>query len=117
MSQRGVRFVEGWVSKNVYPGEYEPVGDLSEICQLAEQCFAIAAAEGISREEIEEDLGSVHDFISAAVESQMEEGARMPPRADHPRVDHDAGQMPWSPHRRWPVQQNNGTTKPRYEKH
>ena len=73
MSKRGVRFVEGWVSENVHPTAYVLDDDSLEARQYAVQCLAAAEAEGISKKEIEEDLGNIVAYMTGAINSQIDE--------------------------------------------
>jgi hypothetical protein len=72
MSKRGVRFVERWVSEWVHPITYWDEDGL-EARQYAVQCLAAAEAEGISKKEIEEDLGNIVGYMAGANNSQMDE--------------------------------------------
>lgn len=70
MSHRGIDFANHWVSENINAGPYAPEdGPHPEAEAAVERLVADAAEEGISREEIEEDLGDLQEFISAAFES------------------------------------------------
>jgi hypothetical protein len=68
VSERGRRFVEGWVTEHVHPTGYEPEGDNSEARQLTELCLAAARAKGISKKEIEEDIGNIEDYMSEVID-------------------------------------------------
>ena len=68
MSECGRRFVEGWVNEHVHPTGYEAEGDTSETRQLTELCLAAARAKGISKKEIEEDIGDIDDYMSEAID-------------------------------------------------
>jgi hypothetical protein len=76
MSERGRRFIEGWVDENVHATGYEPEGDNSEARQLAKLCLAEAKAKGISRKEIEEHVGDINDYMSEAIENANDEEVR-----------------------------------------
>src|SRR5262245_22411374 len=62
MSQRGIDFLEGWIVEHInadaYPTENDPWVEA-----FVEECLAEAAKSGISRKEIEEDLGDLEDRI------------------------------------------------------
>lgn len=66
MSKRAIDFVNGWVFENINAGPYDP-GD-AVVNSHVEQLLMDARAEGISKEEIEEDMGVVTDVISTALE-------------------------------------------------
>ncbi|HZG08722.1 MAG TPA: hypothetical protein VEZ70_07080 [Allosphingosinicella sp.] len=69
MSQRGIDFANHWVSENINAGPYAPEdGPHPEAAASVEALLREAAEARISREEIEEDLGDLHDFVSEAFE-------------------------------------------------
>jgi hypothetical protein len=63
MSQRGIDFMNEWLRKNINADAF-PEPDDERIKEYAEQCLADARAKGISKQEIEEDMGSVEDCIA-----------------------------------------------------
>jgi len=70
MSQRGIDFANEWVSENINAGPYAPEdGPHPEAEEAVERLVAEAAEKGISREEMEADLGDLGEFISGAFES------------------------------------------------
>lgn len=73
MSKRVFRFVEGWVSENVHPVAYEPDENSLEARQFAVQCLAAAEAEGITRKEIEEEVGDIVAYITGLINSHLDE--------------------------------------------
>lgn len=72
MSGRGVRFVEGWVSERVHPAEYELDENGPAARRYAAQCLAAAAAEGISKSEIEDGLGNIVGYMTGAINSRID---------------------------------------------
>ena len=66
MSKRAKDSVNGWVVENVNAGPSDP-GD-AVVNSHVEQLLIEAQAQGISKEEIEEDMGDVSDVISTALE-------------------------------------------------
>jgi hypothetical protein len=68
MSQRGADFMTEWLRENINADAY-PAPDDEQIEEYAERCLAAASAEGISQEEIEEDMGAIEDCIADAMES------------------------------------------------
>ena len=72
MSKRAVEFLEEWVSENmVKPVAGAPEGDDSEARLRAEECVIAAKEEGIAREDIEEEVGDLVDYMSAAIEKAV----------------------------------------------
>jgi hypothetical protein len=72
MSKRAVQFLEEWVSENmVKPVAGAPVGDDSEARLRAEECVIAAKEEGIAKEDIEEEVGDLVDYMSAAIEKAV----------------------------------------------
>jgi len=65
MSKRGTDFRETWISENINAGP----DDDSEANFFAEECLADAAQAGISKEEIEEDVGNLVDYMLDAMGS------------------------------------------------
>ncbi|HMJ31821.1 MAG TPA: hypothetical protein VK512_24165 [Xanthobacteraceae bacterium] len=72
MSKRAVEFLEEWVSENmVKPVAGAPEGDDSEARLRAEECVIAAKEEGIAKEDIEEEVGDLVDYMSAAIEKAV----------------------------------------------
>ena len=72
MSKRAVEFLEEWVSENIVkPVAGVPEGDDSEARLRAEECVIAAKEEGIAREDIEEEVGDLVDYMSAAIEKAV----------------------------------------------
>lgn len=81
MSKRVELFLSGWIFENVNAGPYDPGPAVVE--PLVEQLLTDAAAEGITREEIEESRGDVDDIISDALEAATDnEVARLAAKGD-----------------------------------
>jgi hypothetical protein len=69
MSKRALEFLEEWVSENmVKPVAGAPEGDDSEARLRAEECLIAAKEEGIAKEDIEEEVGDLVDYMSVAIE-------------------------------------------------
>jgi hypothetical protein len=72
MSKRAVEFLEEWVSENtVKPVAGAPEGDDSEARLRVEECVIAAKEEGIAKEDIEEEVGDLVDYMSAAIEKAV----------------------------------------------
>lgn len=82
MSKRGIDFATGWISENVNAGPYLEEND-PQLAILANELEVAAQAEGISRNDIEEDMGSLEDVIAQALESATDdEVARLAAKDD-----------------------------------
>jgi hypothetical protein len=76
MSERGVRFLEIWIDRNVLtPALY--ILDREMQKTLMRNCIEDAAQEGISRTEIEEEIGDLAAFLADIVEHQRAVGDQM----------------------------------------
>ena len=74
MSQIGIDFANRWVAENIQPTFYAPDGGLHPETETTLARFLADAEEaGISREEVEEDMGDLSDLLSAALEEATEE--------------------------------------------
>jgi hypothetical protein len=68
MSQLGIDFANQWVAENIQPSVYAPEDGLHPETESAlERFLADAESDGISRQEIEEDIGDLAEFISSAL--------------------------------------------------
>lgn len=67
---RGSEFVEQWIQENVHPEAYvdENGGD-PRPRRLAQSCIADAKVAGISRSELEEDIGNLEDHMAQAIDA------------------------------------------------
>jgi hypothetical protein len=69
MSQRGIDFANHWVFENINAGPYAPEdGPHPEADAAVEALIREASQVGITRQEIEEDVGDLLDFVSDAFE-------------------------------------------------
>jgi len=83
VSKRGTDFLEAWVSENINPEGYAPEGDDSRAKELAEQCLFAAKAQGITKDELEEDVGDIVDYMADAAEDATDaEVARLAAKDD-----------------------------------
>ena len=76
MSERGMLFVEEWLSNNIQAAGYGPADDQSQAATYAEDCLAAAAKKGITKNEIEEDYGDLVDHMSGAIEDANDAKAK-----------------------------------------
>jgi hypothetical protein len=82
MSNRAASFVEQWVSENaVKPVEGAQGGDNSEARLRAD------AAEGIAREDIEEETGDLVGYMGAVIANLVNHPEREAPSTDDIRED------------------------------
>lgn len=63
MSERGAEFLLSWVEANIEAQERPPGWDKAEAAGKAEQCLAEAEASGISRAEIEAEVGPIAEYM------------------------------------------------------
>lgn len=69
MSERGLEFAERWVTENIRPSLYLTEDDDSpDAREAVRQLVEDAAEEGITRGEIEEDVGDLGDYVRSALE-------------------------------------------------
>ena len=68
MSQRGIDFANDWVSENIVAEGYGPEdGPDPAVAAALTSMLDAARDKGIPREEIENDMGDLEDFISQAI--------------------------------------------------
>jgi hypothetical protein len=83
MSVRGREFVDHWVFENINAGPYQPEGDISEARAKADELVAVAQDQGVSKGEMEEEVGDLADYLSGAMESATDaEVARLAAKDD-----------------------------------
>jgi Protein of unknown function (DUF2934) len=88
MSNRAANFVEQWVSENaVKPLEGAPGGDNSEARLRAEACLIAAKAEGMAREDIEEETGDLVAYMGAVIATLVNHPEREAPSTEDIRED------------------------------
>jgi hypothetical protein len=81
MSVRGREFVDHWVFENINAGPYQPDGGMAEGRRKAEALMIVAQAQGVSKIEIEEEVGDLAAYLSGAIESATDaEVARLTAR-------------------------------------
>jgi hypothetical protein len=59
------------LGKHVKPVSGAPEGDDSEARLRAEECLIAAKEEGIAKEDIEEEVGDLVDYMSVAIEKAV----------------------------------------------
>ena len=68
MSRAGIEFANHWVAENIQPTVLAPDnGAHPQTEETLGHMLADAETAGISRREIEEDMGDLSEFISAAL--------------------------------------------------
>jgi hypothetical protein len=67
MSKRGIDFLEKWMAEHL-PNAF--TDDPAAITDLADQAIKAAEKEGISLDEITEEVGSVFDVIFDAMQNR-----------------------------------------------
>ena len=67
MSERGLEFAERWVLENVQATVCAPEdGPTAEADEALRQLIEDAGEQGISRDEMEEDIGDLADYVQGA---------------------------------------------------
>ena len=69
MSGRGIDFLENWVNRNVTLSDRK--GSQDRATELAAQCYADAAALGITMDDMEPEWGSVEEIIYDAMQDVL----------------------------------------------
>ncbi len=69
MSGSGIDFLENWVNQNVKVADRK--GSQDRATELAEQCYADAAALGITMDDLEPEWGSVEEIIYDAMQDVL----------------------------------------------
>jgi hypothetical protein len=69
MTLRAQEFVDSWIKDNA--SSYEPGGDTTESTVKAKECYHAASLAGISQGDIDEEVGSLAEYIAAAIERQL----------------------------------------------
>jgi hypothetical protein len=82
MSQRGMDFANEWLVNHLHDEPYDLPEDMIE--DTVQHLIADAQAQGISVEEIEEDMGKLHDFIASEYERRTDEEAEHLTHGDDP---------------------------------
>jgi hypothetical protein len=86
MSVRGREFVDHWVFENINASPYQPDGGMAEGRRKAEALMIDAQAQGVSKIEIEEEVGDLAAYLSGAIESATDaEVTRLAARRQDPR--------------------------------
>lgn len=66
MSQDAAQFADTWASENVYVDAYDPPAGV--IDDFVNRLVEAADGQGISREDLEGQVGDLHDFIAERFE-------------------------------------------------
>jgi hypothetical protein len=89
MSKRAAEFLEEWVGENpVRPVVGAPEGDDSEARLRAEECLSAAKEEDIAKDDIEEEVGDLVDYMSGVIARLV----KRPESAPHIKTDDDREQ-------------------------
>jgi len=73
MSERGRRFAERWISQNVNPEAYQFANGESRPRLMADAMLEEAQALGITRDEIEEEVGEVVSYVADQMQDRTDE--------------------------------------------
>jgi len=77
MSQRSRSFVDDWITEYVHAEGYEPEGSHALARQLAQECLRDAERVGITKHDIEEELGGIVGYMSATIRAVNDAGVRV----------------------------------------
>ena len=89
MSKRAAEFLEEWVGENaVRPVGGAPEADDSEARLRAEECLFAANEKGIAKDDIEEEVGDLVDYMSGLIARLV----KRPESAPHVKPDDDREQ-------------------------
>ena len=67
MGETAGSFVGSWVVTNVHASGYKEPGDLGEAAGLARTCATLAAAQGLSRADLEAEVGPLDEHMRVAL--------------------------------------------------
>jgi hypothetical protein len=67
MSDRGFEFAHAWIAEHAAPTVYQEDGDRGEANLMAKDLIDDAQSQGISKQEIEEAVGDIEDFLADAL--------------------------------------------------
>ncbi|NNM75197.1 DUF768 domain-containing protein [Enterovirga aerilata] len=81
MSERGAEFLIRWVERNINPEEYPAIGDRALAEVKAGQCLAEAEAAGLTRRELEAEVGPLAEFINLRMSTPPDPEGRWAPEA------------------------------------
>lgn len=77
MSEHAIEFLRGWIGEKVQC-QHSPVKIEKHAENLAKECCAKAAEEGILLEDIQEEVGDIQELIASRLEEAAEESSREP---------------------------------------
>jgi hypothetical protein len=71
-------FIDYWIKNSVHAAEqYGTPGASQRASELAERCVEMAASQGLSRADLESEVGNLEDYIGAELErANQDEKAR-----------------------------------------
>ncbi|MDB5513134.1 MAG: hypothetical protein JWR08_2617 [Enterovirga sp.] len=79
MSERGADFLIAWIPRNINPDDYPPHGDEEQARLKAQACLAEAEAAGLSREELEAEVGPLAAYIKVMMSTPGDPAVRAGP--------------------------------------
>jgi hypothetical protein len=90
MSKRAAEFLEEWVGENaVRPVAVAPESHDSEARLRAEECLSAAKGQGIAKDDFEEEIGDLVDFMSGVIARLV----KRPESATYIETDDDREQL------------------------
>ena len=79
MSERGAEFLIAWADRNINPADHPAEGDRAAAEVKAAQCLAEAEAAGLTRQELEAEVGPLAEFINVRMSSPPDPEGRWAP--------------------------------------
>lgn len=67
MGDKASGFLQSWIMTNVHAKGHQPDGDLTEAAPLADVCVALAAAQAITRPDLEAEVGDLDEHMRQAL--------------------------------------------------
>lgn len=79
MSERGANFLIDWIPRNIKSEDYPPEGDKEQARVKADECLAEAISAGLSREELEAEVGPLAAYMNVMMSTPGDAAVRTVP--------------------------------------
>ncbi len=67
MGEKASGFLGAWIVTNVHASGHRPEGDLAEAADLARTCVTLASAQGLTRADLEVEVGDLDEHMRRAL--------------------------------------------------